>query len=80
MYHVFYASAGCLPDSEPMEFPTLEQASVYVVEQHDEAAYAEEREGGDEAPILTGFEVMDTMGAPDPRPNSLYRWSIEPAG
>lgn len=74
---VSYASAGCLPDSEPVEFDSLEDAAHYVVSEHDEVGYHSEQEGGDETPILMAAQVIENMGADDPRSNSLYRWSIE---
>lgn len=42
LYAASYASAGCLPDSDPVYFATLEEAEEYA--KHEEEEYEEESE------------------------------------
>lgn len=90
-YIVTYASAGCLPDNEPREFESLEDAREYIINQWSESA-----EDANEYAHSVGREVPCTFGAvawalnairkmqpgshaDDPRPGSLYRWTLEEA-
>ena len=87
-YAVYYASAGCLPDGdgEPPLFDTVQDAAQYVWEEWRSVAVenaVDDMEGSDHRAILDLLDrdefdhVVEGMGADDPRPNSLYSWSIE---
>jgi hypothetical protein len=76
-YAVFYASAGCLPDSDEVPtFDSLAEAVEYVKGEYYEVVDSSGM--ADHAFAVSRKYVLDGMGCDDPRPNSLYRWSIEP--
>lgn len=79
VYEVHYASAGCLPDTdEPTTFDTLEDAAQYVRDEYMEIV--DQFGIADTAVLMDHDYIAKNMGADDPRPNSLYRWSIEEHG
>ena len=81
-YRVIYASAGCLPDSDDavMYFDSLEDAAERVADERagicwmDASGYREDASlsVGDVVAMLARFGMVG-----DPRPDSLYRWSID---
>ena len=80
-YAVHYASAGCIPDyidDGPAMFDTVQEAAQYVVDEIDDMGQDvpdDEFESWLVGPTLQ--YVVENLGHPDPRPNSLYSWSIE---
>ncbi len=88
MYVVHYASAGCLPEADPMGFESLEEAAEYVWDEWVKSAnevlahadYASAEYRAEITELLNRDEydhVAEMMGAADPWPTSLYRWFIE---
>lgn len=75
---VHYGSAGCLPDTSDI-YPSRELASCAIVADFDDVAFMLEQDGQD-APIITGFDVVDNVPVQDPTPGSLYAWTLEPMG
>lgn len=88
-YAVHYASAGCIPDSDPMLFDSLQDARDHVAEEWDDASHIPAGEsdpwrnefGGPTDAYWDVVEAIGRMlpgsGADDPRIGSLYRWTIE---
>lgn len=88
---VYYGSAGCLPDAEPMAFGSRADALEYVREQWQyaygstpssaEAAWVDAflAEAGS-AEAFAGWMLDNGDTLPDPEVGSLYHWSVEPLG
>lgn len=83
MWAVYYASAGCLPESHPAVFSELEDAALYVYNEWTaqfEQAYTEDTAPFEMLELYRRGEydhVTDHMGDSDPTPGSLYAWTIE---
>ena len=75
VYVVTYASAGCLPDTDedPPFFDSLADAAQYVADEYVMA-------GGTLDYTNALATAIEDDGLQDPRPGSLYRWSIEEHG
>lgn len=84
-WRVDYASAGCLPD-ESMVFESLEDAVEHVLESWLDVADScdewKDEQGHQSPATIDAIQAIRNIdgacGVDDPRPGSLYRWSIEP--
>lgn len=78
-YGVLYASAGCLPDDRMGPFDTIHEAAEYVRDEWwltSEIEYENGDENSTDTVAPTIEEIIDKMGAEDPREGSLYSWEI----
>lgn len=84
LYRVTYASAGCLPDGDSVNYyDSLEDAADAVADERagicwiDADGYREDHSlsSGDVAAMFARFGMVG-----DPRPDSLYSWTLEPIG
>lgn len=83
-WQVSYHSAGCLPDSEPARFATLEDAREHVRDEWENLASDCEEwldiDGTFTDAAIEAIEAIESADGEfvvdDPRPGSPYRWEV----
>lgn len=79
-YRVTYAAAGCLPDSDPVYFDSIDEACEHVADERAGICWMGP-EGYREDASMSAGDIGDMLiqsgRVPDPTPGSTYAWSIE---